>query len=112
MTPLDYANNIGAIIFAPDHLDDVIAFCGGSYQYRNIAAGPPYGKVIEIQTPDGIKLATPGDVIFKNPSGSFGILPKQLIQKFKCMDVAYLHPIQVPNPLYPSEPFVFRVSMR
>lgn len=59
------------MLFTAEKLDECLAFCGGNYEYRNSAAGPPYGEVIEIQTLEGTMLAVPGDWIIKGVKGEF-----------------------------------------
>ena len=54
-----------AIRFTAENLDECIEFCGGEYDYRNLAAGPPYGEVIYV----GGQIAQPGDLIIKKDGG-------------------------------------------
>ena len=62
---------IEAMRFTPETLDECVAFSGGNYEYRNSAAGAPFGEVIEITTLEGVMLAVPGDWIIRGVKGEF-----------------------------------------
>lgn len=62
---------IDAMRFTAETLDECIAFCGGTYDYRTASCAAPHGEVIAIETLEGTMLAVPGDWIIKGVNGEF-----------------------------------------